>query len=58
MSLPYISWLVDPHREILGIPFFPHGIVIAVGFVAGAWVMARGRSSTRRPRRSWSGMAA
>jgi phosphatidylglycerol:prolipoprotein diacylglycerol transferase len=41
MSLAYISWPVDMRREILGIPFFPHGILIAVGFVAGSWVMAR-----------------
>lgn len=41
MGLAYISWPVDMHREIFGIPFFPHGILIAVGFVAGAWVMSR-----------------
>lgn len=41
MDLAYISWPVDPHREFLGIPFFPHGLLIAVGFLAGARVMAR-----------------
>lgn len=41
MNLAYISWPVDPRREILGIPFFPHGLIIAVAFVTGAWLMSR-----------------
>ncbi|MGH2760589.1 MAG: prolipoprotein diacylglyceryl transferase [Actinomycetota bacterium] len=32
---------MDPHREFLGIPFLPHGLLIAVGFLAGSWVMSR-----------------
>lgn len=30
-----LSWRVDTHRELFGIPFFPHGLLIAVGFVVG-----------------------
>lgn len=41
MNLAYISWRVDIHREIFGIPYFPHGVLIAVGFVAGSWLMSR-----------------
>jgi len=41
MPLAYISWRVDVHREIFGIPFFPHGVLIAVGFLAGSWVLSR-----------------
>ncbi len=41
MSLAYISWRVDTHREIFGIPYFPHGVLIAVGFLCGGWLMSR-----------------
>lgn len=41
MPLASVSWTVDPHREILGIPYFPHGVLIAVGFISGSWVMSR-----------------
>ncbi|MGH2579437.1 MAG: prolipoprotein diacylglyceryl transferase family protein [Actinomycetota bacterium] len=41
MPLADISWRVDVHREIFGIPFFPHGVLIAIGFLAGSWVLSR-----------------
>lgn len=34
-SFAALSWRVDTHRELFGIPFFPHGLLIAVGFVVG-----------------------
>ncbi len=37
----YLSWRVDTHREFLGIPFFPHGLLIGIGFLAGSWLMSR-----------------
>ena len=41
MNLAYISWNVDPNREIFGVPFFPHGVLIALGFLAGGKLMSR-----------------
>lgn len=41
MELASISWNVDIHREIFGIPYFPHGVLIAAGFLAGSWLMSR-----------------
>lgn len=41
MNFAYISWRVDTHREILGIPYFPHGVLIAIGFLTGGWLMSR-----------------
>jgi len=35
MRLAAISWHVDTRREVLGLPWFPHGVLIAVGFLAG-----------------------
>lgn len=41
MSLAYLSWRVAMQRKIFGIPFFPHGVLIAVGFLTGSWTMSR-----------------
>jgi phosphatidylglycerol:prolipoprotein diacylglycerol transferase len=37
----YLSWRVDTQRHFLGIPFFPHGVLIAVGFVVGGLIFVR-----------------
>lgn len=37
----YLSWRVDTHREFLGLPFLPHGVLIAAGFVVGGLLFAR-----------------
>lgn len=37
----YLSWRVDTHRHFLGIPFFPHGVLIAVGFLVGGLIFVR-----------------
>ena len=39
--LAAISWTVDTDRELFGIPIYPHGLLIAVGFLAGSWVLLR-----------------
>lgn len=39
--LAYLSWRVDTHRHFLGIPFFPHGVLIAVGFLLGGLIFVR-----------------
>jgi phosphatidylglycerol:prolipoprotein diacylglycerol transferase len=39
--LAYLSWRVDTHRHFLGIPFFPHGVLIAVGFLVGGLIFVR-----------------
>lgn len=39
--LAYISWDVAVRREFFGIPYYPHGLLIAVGFVAGSWALHR-----------------
>jgi phosphatidylglycerol:prolipoprotein diacylglycerol transferase len=36
-----ISWEVATRRELFGIPWFPHGALIAVGFVVGSWMLVR-----------------
>lgn len=41
MSLAYLSWRVDTSREFLGIPYFPHGVLIAVAFVLGGLLLHR-----------------
>lgn len=41
MSVAYLSWRVAMHREFFGIGFFPHGVLIAVGFIVGGWVLSR-----------------
>lgn len=40
-ALATISWVVDTQRELLGIPVYPHGLLIAVGFLAGSWLLLR-----------------
>ena len=37
----YLSWRVDVTRELFGVTFFPHGVLIAVGILAGGWVLTR-----------------
>lgn len=37
----YLSWRVDTHRHFLGIAFFPHGVLIAVGFLVGGLIFVR-----------------
>lgn len=41
MVVAWISWRVDIHRQLFGITYFPHGVLIAVGFLAGTWVLSR-----------------
>ncbi len=41
MTLAYLSWRVDTTREIFGIPYFPHGLLIAVAFVLGGLLLHR-----------------
>lgn len=45
MMFAYLSWEVSMRRELFGVTFFPHGVLIAVGFVAGSLLLRR---STRR----------
>ncbi len=39
--LAFISWRVDMYREVFGIHYFPHGVLIAIGFLAGSLVLSR-----------------
>ena len=39
--LAELSWQVSTRRELFGIPWFPHGALIAVGFVVGSWILLR-----------------
>ena len=41
MELAFISWPVDTHRVIFGIHYMPHGLLIAVGYLLGSWLMVR-----------------
>ncbi|MGH9215148.1 MAG: prolipoprotein diacylglyceryl transferase, partial [Acidimicrobiales bacterium] len=35
----YLSWEVAMRREFLGIGYFPHGLLIALGFLVGWWLL-------------------
>jgi phosphatidylglycerol---prolipoprotein diacylglyceryl transferase len=39
--LAYLSWDVAMRRELFGVPYFPHGILSAAGFLLGCAVMLR-----------------
>lgn len=39
--LAYLSWDVTMRREILGVPYYPHGILSALGFLLGCAVLFR-----------------
>ena len=39
--LAFISSRVDLHREVFGIHYFPYGVLIAIGFLAGSLVLSR-----------------
>jgi phosphatidylglycerol:prolipoprotein diacylglycerol transferase len=39
--LGYLSWGVGMRRELLGIPYYPHGILSAAGFLLGGAVLLR-----------------
>ncbi len=39
--LAFISSRVDLHREVFGIHYFPYGVLIAIGFLAGSVVLSR-----------------
>lgn len=39
--LGYLSWPVSMRREVLGLPFYPHGILSAAGFLLGCAVLLR-----------------
>ena len=39
MTLAYISWTVSTHRHLFGIPIFPHGVLVIVGFLLGSWIL-------------------
>lgn len=41
MTLAYLSWRVDTTRELFGIPYFPHGLLIAVSFLVGGVLLDR-----------------
>jgi prolipoprotein diacylglyceryltransferase len=49
MEAAYISWEVATRREILGIPCYPHGLLIAVGFVVGYLILRRYSRRLRVP---------
>lgn len=36
-----LSWEVSTRRELFGLPWFPHGALIAVGSVVGSWMLLR-----------------
>ncbi len=39
--IAYLSWTVATRRELFGIPWYPHGVLIAVGFALGSWMLVR-----------------
>jgi phosphatidylglycerol:prolipoprotein diacylglycerol transferase len=41
VTVGYLSWRVDVSREFFGIPYFPHGVLIAVAFVLGGLLLNR-----------------
>ena len=41
MNFAYLSWRVDMTRYFFGIPYFPHGVLIAVGFLLGGLLLHR-----------------
>ena len=41
MTLAYLSWTVSTRPELFGIPWFPHGVLIALAFVVGSSMLVR-----------------